>query len=344
MSHVAAMATGGMFNFYCTDKNGQSSMSRAISSNFLQTLKTGHLSALTARIRADDTLMLALRGDYIDVYYRGGRILHVVDKTFAATFDANYSEDGTAALPWPTIDTSEKCADAIAVLPQLKEFMNFHLAKKRKSEREFQQLVAWENNRSSIANETEYFITDVEFADAEQGTRIDMLGLKWQSQDRKFNDRCKPVLIEMKYGINAYEGKSGIKSHIKHLQDILKDENKKNALKELIAAQFNQLFDLGLVSFNPNSATRAAIEKAESVTFSASGHPEVVLLLANDNPRSKSLLSILNEIDEPQEFDLRFFNSSFAGYGMHDACMLSLPEFKALLEARIKTKSPASPD
>lgn len=319
-------------------------MSRAISSTFLRSLKTGHLSALTARIKADDTLMLALRGDYIDVYYRGGRILHVMDKTFAATFDANYSEDGKAALPCPTIDTPERCADTIAALPQLKEFMNLHLAKTRKSEREFQQLVAWENNRSAIANDTEYFITDVEFADAEQGTRIDMLGLKWQSQDRKFNDRCKPVLIEMKYGIKAYEGKSSIKSHIKHLQDILKDEKKKNALKELIAAQFNQLFELGLVSLNPNSATRAAIEKAESVTFSANGDPEVVLLLANDNPRSTSLLSILDEIEEPKEFDLRFFNSSFAGYGMHDACMLSLTEFKTLLEARLKTKPHASID
>ena len=69
--------------------------------------------------------------------------------------------------------------------------MNFHFADNRKSEREFQQLVAWENNRSAIANDTEYFITDVEFADVEQGTRLDMLGLKWLSKDRKFNDRCK---------------------------------------------------------------------------------------------------------------------------------------------------------
>jgi hypothetical protein len=280
--------------------------------------------------------LLAIRSNSIDVYYRGGRILHLTPQSghsYKMTFDENYSKDKQLKLPESLISTPGQCEDWLRFLPTLKEVMNFHFAHNRKSEREFQQLVAWENNRSAIANDTEYFITDVEFADVEQGTRLDMLGLRWLSKDRKFNDRCKPVFIEMKYGINAYEGASGIKSHIEHLQAILRNENKKQRLSELIAAQFNQLVDLELVKFNPNATIRQAMANGDKATFSTGGSPEVVMLLANHNPRSKTLLNILRTIEEPTEFDLRFFNASFAGYGMHEACMLRLDQFIELLEA-----------
>ena len=62
------------------------------------------------------------------------------------------------------------------------------------------------------------------------------------------------------------------------------------------------------------------------------GKPEVIFLLANHNPRSRKLLEVLRDVENPSDYDLRFFVSSFAGYGMHDACMLTLDEFKAHLE------------
>jgi hypothetical protein len=312
-------------------------MSALISEQISLDLKTGTLASLTDRIRRDDTLLLVIRSKSVDVYYRGGRILHLTpqnSQSYKVTFDENYSKGSEIELPGGLISTPEHCGNWLKVLPMLKETMNIHFAQNRKSEREFQQLVAWENNRSAIANDTEYFITDVEFADAEQGTRLDMLGLRWLSKDRKYNDRCKPVFIEMKYGINAYDGDSGIKSHIQHLREILRDDNKKKALSELIATQFGKLVELELVKFNPNASTRDAIAKGGQAAFAAGANPEVVLLLANHNPRSKKLLSILKTIDEPTEFDLRFFNASFAGYGMHEACMLRLGEFIELLETR----------
>jgi len=47
-------------------------MSRAISPEFLHDLKDGVLASLTNLVRRDDTLLLALRGASINVYYRGG--------------------------------------------------------------------------------------------------------------------------------------------------------------------------------------------------------------------------------------------------------------------------------
>jgi hypothetical protein len=337
MSRDAAMANGGTYNFSAAAcPYWRLRMNAPIPNHISNDLKTGKLASLTKRIQQDDTLLLAIRSKSIDVYYRGGRILHLTlqsSQSYKVIFDENYSKGKEFGLPEPLISAPEHCEDWLRSLPTLKEIMNSHFAENRKSEREFQQLVAWENNRSAIANDTEYFITDVEFADVEQGARLDMLGLKWLSKDRKFNDRCKPVFIEMKYGIHAYDGDSGIKSHIQHLQAILGDQDKKQKLNELIAAQFNQLVDLELVKFNPNATLRQAVANGDRATFSTSGNPEVVLLLANHNPRSKKLLNILKTIDEPTEFDLRFFNASFAGYGMHEACMLRLDQFIELLEA-----------
>jgi hypothetical protein len=54
-------------------------------------------------------------------------------------------------------------------------------------------------NLSSISNETEYFISDIELADPSIGARFDMLAVRWLASDRKDGNHCKAVLIEMKY-------------------------------------------------------------------------------------------------------------------------------------------------
>jgi hypothetical protein len=314
------------------------SMSRAISATFVKDLKNGYLSGLLQRIRDDDTLQLALRGSYINIYYRGGNILRLTEKSgsYFAEFNSEYSRDDyskISELGLPKhISTLEECKLWLRAFPALKEVMNSFFARNSKPEREFQQLVAWENNRSAISNETEYFITDIEFADAEEKTRIDMLALKWRTKDRQHNNRCKPVFVEMKYGIHAYGGVSGIKAHLEHLDAILRNHEKAQLLNDLIATQFGQLLELGLVRFNQNFITKASIAETGSAQFDIAGKPEVIFLLANHNPRSTPLLDIINGIEEPEHFDLRFFNARFAGYGMHDACMLTLSEFKELLK------------
>ncbi|MEH2560113.1 hypothetical protein V1286_007642 [Bradyrhizobium algeriense] len=310
-------------------------MGKAISEKFMKDLQEGgRLHELTERVQRDDTLMLALRDHYINIYYRGGSILHLEDKNggYVGTFDTNYAQGKPVKLPPNVVQEPKDCSAWVAALPELKEIMNSHFARKHKSEREFQQLVAWENNRSAISNETEYFITDIEFADPDQGAKLDMVGLKWLSKNKKDETRCTPVLVEMKYGIGAYDGTAGIAKHIADLEKILADPIKRESLNRTIEQQFEQLLQLGLVRFNKHVKYDRAI---------VSGRPEVVFLLANNNPRSTKLLNILDEVKEPADFDLRFFNASFAGYGMHNACMLDLTKFKELLRQLAKVSPPA---
>ena len=304
--------------------NWEANLVRSLSPEFLNDLKTGMLSPLRAKVRSDDTLMLALRGNYINIYYRGGSILRLTQRASASEYDAffdkAYCKISKDLKTGPTIvNDADGASSWVEAFKDLKEVMNDFFSANRRLEREFQQLVAWENNRSTVANETEYFITDIEFADSDQGAKIDMLGLKWLATHRQTGLKCWPVFIEMKYGDDAITGTAGIAKHVRDLTQIFANAERREALNHIIIEQFKQLSDLELVEYNKSDRVKG---------FKITRKPEVVFLLANHNPRREMLLKVLEEIDESPDFDLRFFVASFAGYGMHDACMLRLHEFR----------------
>src|SRR5262249_5562790 len=152
----------------------------------------------------------------------GGNILRLEESNdiYHSFFDRNYAKEREIPPLPEFLSTEAHCLEWVQALPLLKEIMNEFLAGNHKSEREFQQLVAWENNRSSIANETEYFFTDIEFVDSKIGARVDMVGLKWKASERRDGLRCTPVFVEMKYGIGALQGRAGIAKHINDLGSI----------------------------------------------------------------------------------------------------------------------------
>ena len=271
---------------------------RAISGDFLRDLKSGLLQAVTARVREDDTLMLALRGAYIDIYYRGGRIMGLKPKgtCYSATFDWEYFAGETELPELPSvIETEANVVRWLNALPRLKERMNWYFSRvRRKHEREFQQVVAWENNRSNISNETEYFVTDIEYDSGRNCGQVDLVGFKWLAQNRR-TGKCTPALFEMKFGNNALQGVSGVKKHLDNFAELLDGHEGCERLNRSIEQQFHQLEQLGLVRFK-RSASYGSID--------VSGRPEVVLLLANINPRSSVLRSVLDGIRNPRSSNI----------------------------------------
>jgi hypothetical protein len=303
---------------------------RALSPDFLGALNDGVLTPLLARVKRDGTLMLALRGDYINIYYRGGNLLKVEEvsgKTYRATFDTKYNKGDTdlPAFPFP-INSADDAQVLVREIPFLKYAMDSYFSQHVKAEREFQQLVARENNCSPISNETEYFIVDIEVAGALPDARFDMLAVRWLRDERKKGGSLVPALIEMKYGTNALEGKSGLAGHLTQVNRI--SDECWNSLSKELEDQINQLADLDLLKFNRSS-------NIERLKVNTDATPELIFLLANYNPASTKLSKFLDNLKEPEgddkKFDLIFFVSSFAGYGMHRACMLKLNEFKAMV-------------
>lgn len=314
---------------------------RVVSKKFADDLKHGKLAAVLSRVKEDDTLMLALRDGYINIYYRGGNILKIEQKIsdgkYIVSFDTKYNKKSAVPLPiqFPySVNDETDVRSLVDAVPALKYAMDCYFSQHRKSEREFQQLVARENNCSPISNETEYFIVDIEVAGTLPNARFDMLALRWLRGERRKQGTLVPVLIEMKYGSNALEGDSGLNEHMENAISLRADNKSWNSLCKGLEEQVNQLDNLGLLSFN-RSATVKRLEIDPNAT------PELIFMLANYNPGSVILPRFLDAMEEPTAdgngYDLLFFVSIFAGYGMHRACMLRLGEFKTLV-----TKLPGS--
>lgn len=307
-------------------------MPRTISPTFMADLKEGVLSSLVQAVRFDDTLMLAIRDGYINVYYRGGSIMHLeaasaAQSRYSAVFDSKYITVPSLSLlhDLPRMVSTQLEAERwVLKIPMLKQAVDrYHACNKRRAEREFQQLVVWENNRSSVANDSEYFITDIEFADRRLGARLDMLGVKWLASDRKMARRCSPVLIEMKYGDDSIAGKSGIIKHYNDVMAMISRDEFLSSINGTINSQFHQLDELGLIDFK-----RSRLFKGINV----SGVPELIFVFSNHNPRS---LVLINELEllkglvknSQGELSVRFFVSTFTGYAMHDTSMMNIDQF-----------------
>jgi hypothetical protein len=316
---------------------------RILSESYMEDLikEGGVLHPILERVRCDDTLMLAIRDNYINIYYRGGNILKIEEKdngSYQSSFNDEYEKSGERILALPTTIRSQDDARTwIEEFPHLKEIMDIYFSINNKPEREFQQLVVRENNCSAISNETEYFVSDIEFADTSigcadisRGARFDILAIRWLASNRQNGGNCRAALMEMKYGDGALGGKAGFLKHLQDIDAFISDSKKYKYWLETMESQFNQLDELGLLNYNHCS-------NGTKVKLDATKKPEVVFLLANHNPRSTKLSSILDapevlKYEKNNGFDLRFFVSQFAGYGLHSDCMLTLPQFKDLLK------------
>lgn len=306
-----------------------------LSERFMEDLvqPDGLLNPILARVKKDQTLMIAIRENYINIYYRGGNLLRVTEQSagsYRVFFDDQYNQSGQAGPDLPAvIHNRAEAGNWAAAFPTYKNLMDEFFCIHPKPEREFQQLVARENNHSTISNESEYFVSDIEFADASLGARFDMLAIRWSASQRTNGSRCRAVLVEMKYGDGALGGNAGLIKHLQDLEALIQDSSRYAKLLQTMEAQFNQLDQLGLLKFNRS-------KNGTKIKLAANDRPEVVFILANHNPRSSKLKTILSdpEIDvfeQSQRFDLRFYVASFSGYGLHEKCMLPLAEFRKLL-------------
>jgi len=309
---------------------------RELSQTFMDNLlnTNGLLHPILERVKQDHTLMLSIREDYINIYYRGGNILRVKEQrygSYSAFFDNEYNKPGVIGPVLPdTIESQDAAKTWVGSFQDLKGIMDFYFSGYSKPEREFQQLVARENNFSTIANQSEYFISDIEFADSAIGARFDMLAVRWLVSQRKSTGNCRPALIEMKYGDGALNGKAGVLKHLQDIDALISIGDNYKALIETMEMQFNQLDELGLLNFN-------RVANWTKIKLVPNAKPEVIFVLANHNPRSSKLNTILNdpEIDvygNSPDFDLRFYVASFAGYALHADCMLTLSQFRGLLK------------
>lgn len=296
---------------------------RKLSNEFINDLIYGKLKNFLSSVKEDDTLSLEIRDNYINIYYRGGNIFKIKQCSagYVVHFDINYCNKYTEIISDIKPSDYEKWTDNI---PFIKAEMDAWFYKHPKLEREYQQLVLRENNSSSIANDTDYFITDIEYANSENGSRFDLIGVKWLSSasSRKNGGDIRLVFIEKKYGDNALSGSSGIKKHYEDLYKFLSYKVKVKDIYEEVETIFNQKIELGLIK-DVNKTIKLSKDK-----------PEFILLLANHKPGKSVLKRELKEvinsdyyIDLKQMVDMKIAKASYMGYGLYSELMVDIEGF-----------------
>lgn len=292
---------------------------RTLNDSFLEDLKQGMLKPLTETVKADTSLCLELRGNYINIYYRGGNLLKAQTtksgKAYKVSFDRKYFKSGDEIdFPDTQVQDSDGIGQWLNVSPVLKRAIDNYLANTRKDEREFQQRILRDNNFGSIARSTDYYVCDIEF----QSTygRFDMIAVNWPSEPsaRKRQHGWRLIFVEVKHGDNALEGNAGVHKHIEDVNKYVEDDANLRLIKEDMVGIFNQKRDLGL------------IDCGKPLSSFGNDKPLLLLTFVNHDPGKSKLRDVLKCHPDSPHVDLAIATASFLGYGLYDQGIHPLDE------------------
>ena len=304
-------------------------MTRQLDKEFISDLLGGQLKELLDYVKRDNSLDLEIRENYINIYYLGGNILKVSKNgnTYSFGFDFNYLKK------WPflqgtTILKHQTDQNWNSYFPLAKQAMDFYFSKSAKEEREFQQLVVRENNYSSIANSTDFFIIDIEY-DNKAGARFDIVAVEWPSvaSIRKLHNGFKPklVVIEMKYGDGALTGSAGMKKHCEDFNSFVSNATCLNDFKSEMLTVFKQKRLLGLIPCLSESGNKNDFKEFDNEI-------DLIFLIANHDPASSKLQT---ELIGLQNENVKFITSNFMGYGFYNHNIFNLNQFLIRFSSQI---------
>lgn len=303
-------------------------MSRSLSSKFISDLQAEDiLGKILSYVKNDNTLDIEIRENYINIYYRGGNILKVTEKGKSYIYD--YDKDYLKGSVLPCVNTLSQYKsnrDWDNFFPMMKQAMDFYFSKHAKEEREYQQLVVRENNYSSIANSTDYFIIDIEY-DNHAHARFDLIAIEWPStsSDRKLPKKPRLIVIEMKYGDGALSGSAGIKKHCDDFNKFVSSPKELEDFKNEMLSVFSQKRELGLIPCLSSSKNSNKIENFD-------GDIELAFLIANHDPASSKLKK---ELSSCGNISAKFIVSNFMGYGIYNHAIYDQSTFEKIYKRQI---------
>jgi hypothetical protein len=314
---------------------------RGISPAFEAELTEGVLRPILQRLQHDDTLSLEIRNGYIDIYYRGGRLLEVrataSPTRFTTAFDDNYCGDEEwCPKPPPRRDriiASTSDAQAwVDVFAAHKQIMDIHFCKRPKIEREYQQAVVRDNNRHSTGERSDYVVLDVEYAQSSRAFgrkadfRFDMIGFRWPlTGGGRGRGIVTPAIMEMKAGDAALAASCGLAEHVEDIEAFLTPKPGESCSGPylLLCAELIRSFAIKQRLGLPSLPKRVKDLKITEVTI----RPQVVFVVANHRPVSKVLHRELRGLQAGSRADYLMATVEHAGYALFAENMVPLDKF-----------------
>jgi hypothetical protein len=297
-------------------------MKRAISQDFLESLQKGELSPILEVVIKDRTLDLEMRGNEIDIYYQGLKLLSITEKGNGiyeyGEMDKEYRrrKDGSeVSLPIFSLnDIDEYMSKAKHVIDTYD--INEHF------EYEVKQMIVRENNLKPNSNDTDFFIIDTEYQNEEKN-QFDIIALHIDSESvARRKAKASIAVIEIKQGNGSIKTTSlnpGIRRHLEDFNQHIADKQRKNAFKKDMEEIFKQKYELGLIDKGLSENTIKKLEIEDDIEF--------FIVLAD----YKTATSALKEELKTIEGECKFFMSSCMGYGLYNWTIKSKEEILKLL-------------
>jgi len=280
----------------------------------------GDYSVITEIVRTDPYLDLELRGSTgVIIYYRGGKLLTINETNGLIGLDKKYYHGNESHLLEPKIDNIHDYIHAAKGVIDLYEYNG----KNKLGEKEIQQRIVYENNRSVNSDKTDYFIADIEWADNNKlGGRADIVAFRWDHTLLSHKRRnIQLTLIEVKQGENAIrtvettdrDGKTrinpGLRKHYEDYQSLLTDEKYVQAFIKDMQCVLRQKYELELV----NGLDKLYYKGETEIDPVVDNQIDFIFLLANYHHYSKELSIECESLPD----DCKFYVSSLMGYGLY---------------------------
>ena len=212
-------------------------MARKLSNKLLEMfVNHGEYANILKMVNKDKELSLEIRDRKAIVYYKKGKILTLFEKGIECLSKKYYEGKDVTFTEQGIKDDIQK------YFKQAKQFVDEY---RNKKEFTIQQFIMSEN--SSVDND--YLVIDMEYQYEQSNipeserlprARIDLVAIEKESKDI--------VLFELKQGINALNGNSGVDDHIKKMNILIEDEKFRKALVEDVETIIRQKVKLQILS------------------------------------------------------------------------------------------------
>lgn len=286
-------------------------------------------------------LSVNLAGNALKVYYDGMLILTVPEKIAVneciefSPLSIQYCYESDSRL--------KSIVEEGVTLMSLQAYLDSAIAflsrrdNKRQEER-LRQLIAYENNRSRFANDTDYFVVAQEYGFAghkeRKTSKFDLVSVKWPSKStcrkRFLPQDVEIVVFELKLGLGAIGGsaasqgkKADLKSHIRDFKDcILSNAEVCESFKYDVIRMFTQQASLpGFLAPNIKGLKHVRNLQDEQAikNFASRVNVRFGFIIADYKEESALLREQLSMIED----DFLFATSSFMGYGLYEKFMLN---------------------
>lgn len=325
-------------------------MARALNNVFFKWLQADPLNLLDTISKYDCLAIHFSGGKSLKVYFKGFLILTITDeivndhtirfKTLSTSYLRNENNSHITGI----INRGVNIANLHEYLDGVIGFLSRR--KNTRVEETLRQEISRINNRSSVANDTDYFVIDEEYKI--NGPKFDLVSIKWKSDKntrKKFNPKTTSleiVIFELKQGLNAVGGshkstspKADLKKHYLDFQAFNSDNTRLSEFKSDIIRMFVQ--QASLKGFFNNEKIKGLKHVS---ALSAPGREKDIQAIANNIPvrfgliisdykqESHRLKEQIKQIPD----DFLFAISSFMGYGLYESSMLNRDQLIDILE------------